>query len=343
MGRDSMKGFGSILQDYLEYHRITQTEFADRLGISNKHMNEIINGTTNLSPELMIAISILTDIDINTIFFVEHKKMIYDKLLDKYKSESEINKFLNSFYLSEMQKKKWITLRDSTSVAQNAVDLLKFLSIKDFDVYDDYVDKRIIYKKLDSADQRKIYLWLRHCDKLISDIKVPTYSSSKLVDLFDELKKERMKSFDKERLVDILAKYGIILCIEDALDGSKIRGCTMVKQKTPIIYMTTYFKEKSSFYFTLYHELGHIKTHYNRLINKVVDIESDEKEADTFSLNQMIPKDIWELVKKLPKEREKICLDNDIPLCFLYSRLAYEKFISYSSKEYNNHMEKIKV
>ena len=338
-----MKGFGSILYDYLEYHRITQTEFADRLGISVKHMNEIINGNTNISPELMIAISILTDIDINTIFFVEHKKIIYDRLLEKYKSDDGINQFLKGFYLKEMQKKKWITLRDSTSVAQNAVDLLKFLELKDFDVYENYVDKRIIYKKMDSADQRKIYLWIRHCDNLISDIKAVPYSSSNLQKLLNELKKERMRNFDKERLVKIFLKYGIILCIEDALEGSKIRGCAMVKHKTPVIYLTTYFKEKSSFYFTLYHELGHIKKNYNKLINKVVELDEDEKDADIFSLNQMIPSAVWELIKNNKEKREKICLDNDIPFCFLYSRLAYEGLISYSSREYNDHMEKISI
>jgi len=338
-----MKGFGSILQDYLEYHRITQTEFADRLGISNKHMNEIINGTTNLSPELMIAISILTDIDINTIFFVEHKKSVYDKLLKKYKSEKEIQKFLNSFHLNEMQKKKWITLRDSTSIAQNAIDLLNFLELKDFEVYDNYIEKRIIYKKLDHANQKKIYLWLRHCDKLIADVQVTKYSSNRLNDLFDDLKKERMKPFNKEKIIQILYQYGIILCIEDALDGSKIRGCTMVKHKTPVIYLTTYFKEKSSFYFTLYHELGHIKTHYNRLINKIVEFDNEEKEADAFSFNQMIPRKIWDIINECYDERERICLENNIPLCFLYSRLAYEKKISYSSKEYNEHIEKINI
>ncbi len=336
-----MKGFGSILQDYLDYYRITQTEFADRLGISYKHMNEIINGNTNISPELMIAISSLTDIDINTIFFVERKKIVYDSLLAKYKSDEEIAKFLDSFYIKEMQKKKWLVLKDNTSVAQNAVDLLNFLGIKNYDLYDDFINKRIIYKKLDKANQRKIYLWIRHCDKLIADTKIGEYSSNRLPKLFEDLKKERMKPFDKDRLVKLLAKYGIILCIEDALDGSKVRGCTMVKYKTPVIYLTTYFKEKASFYFTLYHELGHIKSHYNKLINKLVDLDDEEDDADLFALNMMIPQNIWDKVKNNNGIREKTCLDNDIPLCFLYSRLAYEKIISYASKEYNENIEKI--
>lgn len=51
-----MQGFGSMLKDYLEYYKISQTDFAERLGISTKHMNEILNGKTNISEELMLSL-----------------------------------------------------------------------------------------------------------------------------------------------------------------------------------------------------------------------------------------------------------------------------------------------
>ena len=147
-----MQGFGSMLKDYLEYYKISQTDFAERLGISTKHMNEILNGKTNISEELMLGISLITDIDVNLIFYVETKKRIYEYLNERFNSK---------------------------------------------------------------------------------------------------------------------------------------------------------------------------------------------KEMDNFALNQMIPDNIWNNVKIDPLEREKICKDNNIPLCFLYSRLAYEGIISYKSKEYNNHKEVI--
>ena len=87
--------------------------------------------------------------------------------------------------------------------------------------------------------------------------------------------------------------------------------------------------------------MGHIKSDYNKLKNKIMvnNEETSEKEMDNFALNQMIPDNIWNNVKIDPLKREKICKDNNIPLCFLYSRLAYEGIISYKSKEYNNHKE----
>ena len=35
-------GFGSVLKDYLEYHNISQVEFAESLDITPKHLNEIL-------------------------------------------------------------------------------------------------------------------------------------------------------------------------------------------------------------------------------------------------------------------------------------------------------------
>ena len=75
-----MSEFGSMLKDYLVFFKISQSDFADRLGISQKHMNEIINGKTKISPELMVVISLLTDIDPKIIFLAEKKKEVYELL-----------------------------------------------------------------------------------------------------------------------------------------------------------------------------------------------------------------------------------------------------------------------
>lgn len=77
--------------------------------------------------------------------------------------------------------------------------------------------------------------------------------------MLNELKIIRNNKFNEKELIQLFNKYGIYLVIEDALPSTKIRGCSMVKGNNPCIYITRYFKEKASFYFTLYHELGHVK------------------------------------------------------------------------------------
>lgn len=339
-----MHGFGHMLKDYLDYYKISQTEFADRLNITQKHMNEIINGKTSLSLDLILAISLLTDIDADLIFQIERKKKINQYLNTKYKTEKELRDFLNSYSIKEMDKRRWLRLHDVTSNVQNYIDLIDYLNIKDLDTFDKVLEKRYLFKKKDDADKRKIYLWIRHCDIETKEIRLTkTYNSNNFNSLLDELQKESTKPFNQDNIIKILGKYGIILYIEDPLKGSKVRGCITVKIDTPYIYMTKYYKEKSSFYFSLYHELMHLKHDYNRLKSKVFieHDESEENEIDKKALDIMIKPDVYKKIRDNLDKKDIIAKENNIPLCFLYTRLAKEGIISYKSKEYLNNIEKI--
>lgn len=55
----------------------------------------------------------------------------------------------------------------------------------------------------------------------------------------------------------------------------------------------------------------------------------------------MIDSNTWNKIKININDLKHICRESNIPLCFAYSRLAYEGIISYGSKEYNEHKEKI--
>lgn len=336
-------GFGSMLKDYLEYYKISQTDFAMRLGISTKHMNEVLNGNSSLSLELMHAVSLLTDIDVNLIFYVENKNRMHEYLQETFKSDKDKKSFLDTFYLKEMQEKEWLKLKDKECLEQNALDLLEFLNVKDFNSLSTYMNNKVLYKKKDDANLRKIYLWLKHCEKSLLKQKAQEYSSSNLNSLLEELKDLRIKEFNEDKLIKVFNKYGIYLIIEDALKGTKVRGAMDVRGNNPVIYMTKFNKEKSSFYYVLYHELGHVKSDYNIAKNKTIIEDDSTKEdlCDIFALNQMIPEDIWQEIISNYSRKEEICIKNKIPLCFLYSRLAHDGKITYTSKEYNSHREKI--
>ena len=335
-----MSGFGSMLRDYLEYNKISQTDFADRIGISQKHMNEIINDKTSISLELMMVISLLTDIDVNLIYYVENKKNVYNKLINKYKTAKEINKLLNSYYINEMEKRGWIKLKDRSSLVQKYLDLVDFLKVKDLDTFNSYVNKRYLFKKKDDSNDIKISLWINHCDNMINKENINTYDSNKFDLILTELRNERIKKYNEKKIIEILRKYGIILYIEDALKGSKIRGCCKVMVDTPVIYLTRYYKEKSSFYFTLYHELMHIKKDFNMLKNKIY-INEDEESIDKLALEEMLPGSVYKSILDNYSNRDKIAKENKIPLCFLYTRLAKEGIIKYNSNEYISNIEKI--
>ncbi|MBQ7240924.1 MAG: helix-turn-helix domain-containing protein, partial [Bacilli bacterium] len=289
----NMISVGSILKEYLEDNKISQTEFAEMYNLSKKHVNEIINGKTGISLDTLILISLVTDNDINVlIHFNEHKKC-EDELNDMFKSNKDINKFFEKFNLKEMEEKKWIKLRHIEDSATTYMDLKKFFKTNNLDNYFSYVKNNYYFKEAGEKDLIKTCEWINYCNSKIDLININKYIPENNYKLLEELKIERCNKFDKDRLIKLFNKYGIILFIEDTLKGSKVRGCTRVKVDTPVIYMSTYLKNKHSFYYALYHELSHIMSDYMKLKKQTIIHDDDiESHADKKALDMMIPNHI---------------------------------------------------
>ena len=81
-----MEGFSRYLKEYLEYNNISQTEFANRLGISQKHMNELLNGKMSITLERAAQIYRLTNIPIE---FIINAENISKNKTKKWKNEKK--------------------------------------------------------------------------------------------------------------------------------------------------------------------------------------------------------------------------------------------------------------
>ncbi|MDQ1075157.1 HigA family addiction module antitoxin [Microbacterium sp. SORGH_AS_0969] len=53
---------GQYLDEWLEESSLTQQEAANRLGVSRKHVNEIVNGRAPVTPETALKLERLTGI-----------------------------------------------------------------------------------------------------------------------------------------------------------------------------------------------------------------------------------------------------------------------------------------
>mgnify|MGYP000363356512 FL=1 len=330
--------FGKYLKDYLEYSNISQTEFAMRMGITQKHMNEILNGKTNITLEMAANIERLTGIKSSFIISVENSRILKESILKEYGNLQHIKEeIIKKYYINELKKRKWIKFKDET-------DLLDFLKIKDFEVVPK-LEEQVLFKKLGN-DFNKIALWIARCDEIIKEQDVNEYNSYNLMFLIKDLKELAYKEgFELEKIKELLNKYGIYFVCEKALPGTKIRGCFKVKGKQPAVYVTDNYAGKDSFFFELFHELGHCKSDYNEGKNKIIidGNEKKEEKADKFALEVMIPENVWnEIINgKIEKNKlEKISQTEKIPMSFIVGRLAKKDLITYRSRLYQDNYQK---
>lgn len=332
--------FGDYLKDYLEARDISQSEFATRMGVTQKHMNEILNGKTGITIEMAGNIERLTGISSSFIIAIENRRKIEENLLQKYGSKEELSKKIKKQYcVNELKKKEWLKFKDETNIIQTCIDLLDFMRIKDFNVIPE-LENKTLFKKT-GEDFAKLTLWIAHCDRITENQELNEYTSSNFNKLIEEIKEYAYMAdnYDPAEIQKILNKYGIYFCEEKALAGTKVRGCFKLRGKKPTIYATKNYQAKDSFFFELFHELGHCKSDYNEAQKKVIFEGSDEQEnrADNFALDAMIPKNVWKKIEKDYSEENILNVSKQyrIPISFIVGRLANLNMISYRSKLYN--------
>ena len=338
-----MEGFAKYLKEYLEYNNISQTEFASRLGITQKHMNEILNGKMSITLERAAQIYHLTKIPIEFIINSENRKHVTNYLMKKYGNEKNINEMMKKdFHINELIKRELINFKDKTNCIQNYMDLLDFLNVTNLEALG-MVQQKTLFKK-SGEDINKLSLWIARCDEIAKEQKVKEYVPIAFNFLINDLKEEAYSNYSLKRIKELLNNYGIYFVVEKALSGTKVRGCFKVKGKNPAIYITKNYKAKDSFFFELFHELGHCKSDYNEAKNKIIvqGEEKQEKRADEFALKTMIDEKIWTEINNNFKEENliRISKENNIPMSFIVGRLAKNKKIKYTSTLYNKFKDK---
>jgi HTH-type transcriptional regulator/antitoxin HigA len=98
-----------------------------------------------------------------------------------------------------------------------------------------------------------------------------------------------------------LEEKGIALVIEPHLDQTHLDGAAMRGPGgRPVIGLTLRHDRLDNFWFTLFHEIGHVQKHLSAETPAILDMDIDRKktsaieiEADRFALDTLIPPEVW--------------------------------------------------
>ena len=307
-------------------------------------MNELLNGKANVTLEMAANIERLTGINSSFIINLENSNKIKENILEQFGTVENIKKEINEqYHFKDLKKTNWIKFKDETNILQICIDILDFLKVKDFSVVK-RMEQQVLFKKTGN-DFNKIALWIAHCDEIVKVQKVSEYNSYNLLFLIKDLNEYAFRNQTNiDEIRELLNKYGIYFACEKAMPGTKVRGCFKVKGNQPAIYVTDNYAGKDSFFFELFHEIGHCKSDYNEGKNKVIIDGNDEKEerADKFALKMMINDDIWKQILDVGVNEQKlknISEKKNIPMSFIVGRLAKINKISYKSKLYREYFQ----
>lgn len=103
--------------------------------------------------------------------------------------------------------------------------------------------------------------------------------------------------------LDAVREIGICVVLESGLPGMSVDGASFhIAGSAPVLALTLRHDRLDNFWFTLFHEIGHIYLHLNEpgdeiFVDSLDDFDKDEleveAEANAFAKDSLIPRDIW--------------------------------------------------
>jgi len=327
---------GESLCDELKFLGISQIELAMRTGLSEKHISQIINGESPISPETSIklerAIGVAAD-------FWNNLQTNYDLMLARLNSESlltdEIEEARNFTCYAELVRYGYVD--DCHDWRKKTDNLLRFFGVNSLKYIPEY--EGIEFRQAQKEFNRyALAAWLRCGDIEANKTIVEPFDKNKVKEItfkLRELTSDIEHFSDKAR--NLCACAGIALVYTPYFKNIKVNGAARWIGNKAVIQINNKGVYSDIFWFTMFHELGHIIKHSvkDRFIdyNGKNNTDDKEKEANNFAANILIPeKEYKKFLADRPINLQKaknFAKEMGIGLGIVVGRLAHDKIASW--------------
>ena len=292
---------GETLMELLENRNMKQKELAFRTGFSEKHISEIINGKAAITSKF--AVSLENIFDVSAKFWL-NLQANYDIDLINYDKMNTVSNDEISILtdLKEILKhlKNVGLLAKGQSKEDDVLNLRKFLAVSNLTVIPSLQFSSAFRTSMSTQiNPYVLFAWIRLCEVKTHDIEV-----TKLLDI-EKLKNNilRVKNVMNSEPSDIdgelrlvFSECGIKFHIVKHFKGAPVQGfIEKAASEQMMLCMTIRQAWADIFWFTLFHEIGHIINGdiKNRLVDYYFTETEEEKLADKFAQDILINPDAY--------------------------------------------------
>lgn len=301
---------GETLEEKLNELKMGPKEFAVRTGKPEKTITAILKGESAITPDMAILFESVLKIPAR---FWLNTQQHYDEYIAREKRKSvlaEEVEWAKKFPLKDLSKLGLITFTHTDRVAQKN-ELLQFFGVASPKAWENYyLDQQLKSAFRISLSHTKepyaISAWLRIGELLAKKLEAPVYSEKAFKAILPELKETmRIQPNDfAEQLQDKCLSVGVKVVFVPCLSKAPNHGATRWIGDTPIIQLSGRQKQNDIFWFTFFHEVGHILLHgKNDIFIESIDYSEMNKikelEADNYAIKLTFS-----------EAEEKIVLDN---------------------------------
>jgi HTH-type transcriptional regulator/antitoxin HigA len=340
---------GDTILELLEERGMTQSELAQRMGRPVKTINEIIHGKAMLMPETALQLEKVLGTPARLWLALEHN---YREHLARQAENEALRAqkdWLDNFPVKEMQNKEWLPVCRDRS--EQLFFLLRFFGLATPDSWEAIWAKNLVNYRKTAAYRSSDYAlsaWLRKGELEAQNTPARPYDKAAFRSLLNNeirsLTRDRSGGF--EQLVKLCAGAGVAVAIVPQLRQARVSGAARwLSPDKALIQLSLRYQRDDQFWFSFFHEAGHILQHGKRNIFIHWGEQGDggkEEDADEFAADTLIPRRDYERFvygcEYFSKENVQRFADEiDIAPGIVVGRLQYDRHLPHS------HLNDLKV
>ncbi len=348
---------GDTLQETIDKIGMSQTELSVRMDKDKKNVNQIIKGKEAITEETAILLEKVLGIPAE--FWLERER-IYRQELKEIEMEERFEKYKDwerKFPTPEMERLGWIPA--ATTTADRTDRLIKYFGVANpeswYNIYENQKASAAFRMSLkSSSNPYSISAWLRRGEIQVKELSLRKFDRKKFKKSLERIKEiayEHPQDFFK-KTQEICAESGVALVHTPNIPKAAISGSFrwVYNRTIPLIQLSCRYKTNDHFWFTFFHEAGHLILHGKTdvFLEEAEGIRSDRKkegEADKFARNFLISeKAFLEFTSKKVFTNESITefsRANKMNSGIVVGRLQHDRFIRHA--ELNGHKIKIDI
>ncbi|MFN0056738.1 MAG: helix-turn-helix domain-containing protein [Planctomycetales bacterium] len=286
---------GHTLQETIDGLGIDQRELANRAGLSAKHINQIIKGVAAITHDVAIRLERVTGVPARLWNGLESNYREQRARLDaRQRLERDLN-WLRDIPTKELIHRKVIKPQsDDLSLLE---EVLRFFGVGDVDAWKrGWKMSRFAFRKSLTVKGKAgaLATWLRLCELDAARIECEKFDKREFRKALDTIR--NLTTAAPTKFVNVMtsrcAAAGVALALVPEIKGAPVSGAA--KWLTPtkaMIGLNLRDKFNDRFWFTFFHECGHILNDSKKETFVDVDYADDPREqsANEFASDLLIP------------------------------------------------------
>ena len=335
---------GEVLSEALEERSMTQAELARRMARPVKTISEIVTGKTAITADTAIQLERTLGISAGIWLGLEsHYREHQARARDRAALLAHTS-WLNKFPIAALVRRGILT-RGAPKTDQ-ASELLSYFGVSSPDGWQQQWGQFAASYRLSKGARVSTYsvsVWLRQAERDAEGIELPAFSIEGLRGAASDLRELTRFSIlgaAINRAQEILRTSGVGFMVTEGIVGAPASGAVMRVRKNPWIVLTLRFRTADQFWFSLFHEIGHILEGLRRpeVVEYLDDIgtrELGEEFANLFARETLIPQpvlDAW-LSDHVPNSSAVLAFADEIGVApgIVVGRLQREGVVGWSS------------